>query len=41
MLMPYGAKGAKQVNELLLMHCFFDSAVAEYAKGRTFAESSG
>ncbi len=35
-----GNKGQNELS-LLLMHWIFDTTVAEYGKGRTFAESSG
>ncbi len=42
MLTSYGEEmREKMVNVLLLMHWIFDTAVTEYGKGRTFAESSG
>ncbi len=42
MLMPYGAEMRdKSSYALLSMHWIFDTAVAEFGKGRTFAESSG
>ncbi len=42
MLMPYGAETRdKSSYVLLMMHWIFDTAIAEYGKGRTFAESSG
>ena len=42
MLMPYGAEMRdKPIDVLLSMHWIFDTAVAEYGNGRTFAESSG
>jgi hypothetical protein len=42
MLTPYGAKMRyKSSYALLLMHWIFDTAIAEYGKGRTFMESSG
>jgi hypothetical protein len=41
MLKPHGAEMTdKQVNALQSMHWIFDTAVDEYRKGRTFAESS-
>jgi hypothetical protein len=40
--LPYSAETRdKSSNALLLMHWIFGAAVAEYGKGRTFAESSG
>jgi hypothetical protein len=40
MLMLYGAETRdKSIYALLLMHWSFDTGVAEYGKGRTFAES--
>jgi hypothetical protein len=42
MLVPYDAKTRnKSSYALLLMQLIFDTAVAEYGKGRTFAESTG
>jgi hypothetical protein len=40
--MPYGAETRdKSSYALLMIHWIFDTAVAEYGKGRTFVESSG
>ncbi len=42
MLMPYGAKTRDKLSyALLTMHWIFDTADAEYGKGRTFMGSSG
>ncbi len=42
MLMPYGVEARyKSSYALLAMHWIFDTAIAEYRKGRTFAGSSG
>jgi hypothetical protein len=42
MLTLYGAEMRdKSSYALLLMHWILDTAVAEYGKGRTLAESSG
>jgi hypothetical protein len=41
-LMPYGAETRDKSSYVLLtMHWIFDTTVAEYGKGRTFAGSSG
>jgi hypothetical protein len=41
MLTPYGAETRdKSSYALLLIHWIFDTAIADYGKGRIFAESS-